>query len=272
MSASTYVVGNFKGGVGKTKIVTMLGFDNAVIKKKKTLVVDLDPQANASQTLAKTGNIETINTTITNGLQNMDLTTCITPIIDNLDLIACDTSFRSFTKFIIKNYDDELEQVSVLAKLLEPLKEIYDDIFIDVPPTISEFSDNAMIAADYSVIAFQTQEESLDGVKKYVSYQNYMIEKYDADLQVIGILACMLKPESTFDNMVMAEAKDLYGSSVFDTIVHFQERLKNYSRSGIRLKRNKNGKYDQWDFKAHQVFINILNQIEDRKKYLQENE
>lgn len=268
MTATTYVVGNFKGGVGKTKIVTMLGYDNAVIKKKKTLVVDLDPQANASQVLARTGNITDITKTITTGLQKMDLTDCVTPIIENLDLIACDTSFRSFTKFVIKNFDDEVEQISVLAKLLAPLKEVYDDIFIDVPPTISEFSDNAMVAANYSIIAFQTQEESLDGVKKYVGYQNFMVERYGINLQVIGILACMLKRDSDFDESKMREAKELYGTSVFDTVIHFQERLKTYSRDGIHLNKNKNGNYEQWDYRAHKIFIDVLNQVEARKQYL----
>lgn len=271
MSAITYVVGNFKGGVGKTKIVTMLAYDNALIKNKRTLVVDMDPQGNASQVLARTGNIEKIENTITTGLKKMDLTDCVTPIMDNLDLIACDTSFRSFTKFVIKTYDNELDQVSLMSKLLAPLKEQYDTIFIDVPPTISEFSDNAMVAADYSLIAFQTQEESFDGIKKYVGYQNFMVERYGIDLQVVGIIACMLKPDSKIDINVMEEAREEYGSAVLDTIITYQERLKRYSRTGIHLEKNNNGNYEQWDFKAHKVFIDILNFVEARTKTLRES-
>lgn len=158
---STYVVGNFKGGVGKTKIVTMLAFDNALIKNKKTLVLDMDPQGNASQTLARTANIEHIDKTITDGIQEMSLKNCITPIMENLDLIACDTSFRSFTKFVIKSYESELEQVSVIKKLLEPIKEQYDTIFIDVPPTISEYSDNAMVAMIIVLLLFKLKKNPL---------------------------------------------------------------------------------------------------------------
>lgn len=269
MTATTYVVGNFKGGVGKTKIVTMLAYDNSTIRNKKTLVVDMDPQGNASQVLARTGNVAVIEKTITSGIQEMDLTKCITPIIENLDLIACDTSFRSFTKFVIKNYDTEIEQVSVINKLLMPLKEEYDTIFIDVPPTISEYSDNAMVASDYSLIAFQTEEESFEGVKKYVGYQNFMIDRYNIDLQVVGIIACMLKSNSKIDLGILSEAREEYGSAVLDTVITYQERLKGYSRDGIHLTKNKNGKYEQWDYKAHKIFIDILDEVEARENYLE---
>lgn len=58
MTATVYTVGNFKGGVGKTKLVTMLAYDNAILRDKKTLIIDMDPQANASQIMAKTADIK----------------------------------------------------------------------------------------------------------------------------------------------------------------------------------------------------------------------
>ena len=58
--AKTYVVGNFKGGVGKTKTVTMLAYESAVKKRRKTLVIDLDPQGNATSVLGRTGGLSAI--------------------------------------------------------------------------------------------------------------------------------------------------------------------------------------------------------------------
>ncbi|EMF0437223.1 ParA family protein [Enterococcus sp. C57] len=270
MAATTYTVGNFKGGVGKTKIVTMLAFDNAVINKKKTLVIDIDPQANASQILARTVNMKHIEKTIVNGINENDLSVCITPIMENLDLIACDTSFRSFSNYVITNYEDEKDQIMVLEKLLVPIKDKYDAIFIDVPPTISAYSDNAMAASDYSIIAFQTQEESLDGIGKYVGYQKFMINKYNIDLEVISIIACMLEPNNDLDKNVLSDAINLYGSAVSQNIVNFQTRLKRYSREGISLKKYRNGNYDQWDYRAHETFIKILAELEIRRKIFEE--
>ncbi len=270
MTATTYTVGNFKGGVGKTKIVTMLAFDNAVVNKKKTLVIDIDPQANASQILARTVDLDHIDKTIVDGINEENLSICITPIMENLDLIACDTSFRSFSNYVIANFEDEKEQIMVLEKLLEPIKENYETIFIDVPPTISAYSDNAMAASDYSIIAFQTQEESLDGIGKYVGYQKFMINNYDIDLEVISIIACMLEPDDDLDKSVLSEAMDLYGSAVSKNIVNFQKRLKRYSREGISLKKHRNGNYDQWDYRAHEPFIKILAELESRRKIFEE--
>ncbi|EPI05409.1 replication-associated protein RepB family protein [Enterococcus faecalis 13-SD-W-01] len=184
---------------------------NAVINEKKTLVIDIDPQANASQILAKTVDLEYIDKTIVDGINNGDLSTCITPIMVNLNLIACDTSFRSFSNFVINNYQDEKDQIMVLENLLRPLKEKYDAIFIDVPPTISAYSDNAMAASDYSIIAFQTQEESLDGISKYIGYQKFMINSYDIDLEVISIITCMLEPDDDLDKDVLSDAISLGG-------------------------------------------------------------
>lgn len=274
MTAKTIIVGNFKGGVGKTKIATMLSFVSAKLKNKKTLLIDLDPQANATQNLAKTGNISHIKYTITNALilKDKTISECITPIMENLDLIACDTSFTQFPKYLYKNYKTDLEQSLVLKNAIKSIKENYDYIFLDVPPTISDFSDNAMVASDYSLIAFQTQEESLEGVQKYIAYQNFLAEKNNLNLQVAGIIACLLKPDSQIDNEVMNEAKALYNEFVLKTVITYQERLKRYSRTGIELKETIHGNYDQWDFKACNVFFNILSEMENNIAYFEKSE
>ncbi|MFP3326262.1 AAA family ATPase, partial [Planococcus sp. SIMBA_160] len=78
------------------------------------------------------------------------------------------TSFRKLSKILFDMFpEDELAQITYLKKLLAPLKDKYDRIYIDVPPTISDYSDNAMIAADYCIIVLQTQELSLEGAQTY---------------------------------------------------------------------------------------------------------
>ncbi|AWV73818.1 ParA family protein (plasmid) [Latilactobacillus curvatus] len=310
LMATTLTIGNFKGGVGKTKMATMLAFDNALIRNKKTLVLDLDPQGNATKILARTGGLSKIQYTITDqiidrhskrytetlkalaqespdkGIQQLEadpraiiytltpeeravsLDQCIYNIRENLDMIGCDTAFRNFPAFIRTYSNDEQEQVRFIANLINDLKKQYDTIFIDVPPTISEFSDNAMAASDYSIIAFQTQDESFDGVNKYIGYQNFMVEQFNINLQVIAIVACMVEPDDNLDQEIYNEAKEAYGDVVADTIITHQKRLKRYSREGIDLKTYKNGNFDQWDFKAHNGFNEILGEIESRDQYL----
>lgn len=93
-----YVIGNFKGGVGKTKTVTMLAYESALHLGRKTLVIDLDPQGNATRVLAKTGDLDEITYTVTEAFQEGSLEPAITNISENLDLIPANTAFRNLTK------------------------------------------------------------------------------------------------------------------------------------------------------------------------------
>lgn len=269
MSGKVYVVGNFKGGVGKTKTVTMLAYEAARYLNQRTLVIDMDPQGNATRVLAKTGNLDAIDKSITDGFQNESLETEIVSIIDNLDLIPANTSFRNLPKLLFKKFpDDETSQISYLQKLVKPLKEKYDRIYIDVPPTISDYSDNAMIAADYCIIVLQTQELSLDGAQTYIAYMQFLAENYDAQLQVLGIIPMMLRQGGRVDSKVLQQAKEMYGGNVLNTIVNYQERLKVYDVEGIHMNTNINGKVEMWDAKAHQLFVEVLTELNDHEKYL----
>lgn len=264
---NTYTVGNFKGGVGKTKIVAMLAYDNSQIRKRKTLVIDLDPQANATTAIAKSFDVEDVDKTIVDGITKDDLKSSITTIDENLDLIAGSTDFFSFPIWV-NDLEDEQQQILWLDGLLDPIRGDYDEIFIDVPPTISAFSDNAMAASDFSIIAFQTVEESYEGVEKYVKYQEFMVKRYDIDLQIIDIIPCMTESTDELDIELLKDAKAAYGNIVSDNIVYYQKRIKKYSNTGITLKRFKNGNYDQWDYRAHSVFLDILTELDARREFL----
>lgn len=280
-----FVVGNFKGGSGKTKICTMLAFDKAVVEGKKTLVIDLDPQANATQALLRTGDISSVNNTMgvwlkevksnmkesTDYFSQSSLKPYITSILPNLDLIAGSVEFRSFNGFINRQFDEDdfVGMSSFLKPFIDEIAADYDFVYIDVLPTLSETTDNAIMASDYSIIAFQTTEESLDAIGRYITYQKALSENLGAKIEVIGILTCMVKPSSQYNQSKMDEAKEIYGDLLFDEIVPFSERLANYSNSGISLNKYMNGNYDQWDFRAHYPFIQTLYSIDQRIEYLE---
>lgn len=268
--SKVYVVGNFKGGVGKTKVGTMLAYESALHKQRKTLLIDLDPQGNATSILAKTGNIDKIETSITSGFKNGNLKNEIVHVIDNLDLIPSNTSFRNLSKILVSLFpNDETKQIFYLNELIQPLKEIYDAIYIDVPPTISDYSDNAMLAADYCIIVLQTQELSLDGAQTYIAYMQYLTDTYNSELDVLGLIPMMLRKGGRVDQKVLDQAKEMYGSNVLNTIVKYQERLKVYDVEGINISYNVNGKVDMWDTRAHQVFIDVLEELDEHEIMLQ---
>ncbi len=270
MNGKVYVVGNFKGGVGKTKCVTMLAYEASQYTKDRVLVVDMDPQSNATSILAKTGNIENITSSITEGFIKGNLETEIVPIIENLDLIPSNTSFRNLSRIVTELFpNDEVAQIGYLRNLLEPLREKYDRIYIDVPPTISDYSDNAMMAADYCIIVLQTQELSLDGAQTYIAYMQFLADTYNATLQVVGIVPMMLRQGGRVDEKVLNQARELYGGNVIETVVKYQERLKVYDVEGIHLNKNLNGTVEMWDGKAHQLFIDVLEELDSHQNYLE---
>ena len=84
MVAKTIVVGNFKGGVGKTKVAVMASWELSHVFNKKVLLIDMDPQANASMIIARSAGIESIDVSIMDGFQEGDLTSKIMNVTENL--------------------------------------------------------------------------------------------------------------------------------------------------------------------------------------------
>ncbi|WP_122647294.1 ParA family protein [Enterococcus mediterraneensis] len=272
--AQTFVIGNFKGGVGKSTTVQMVGFESAAVKERKTLIIDLDPQGNTSDVMQLTAEnfqeegIE-FSKTIWDAVQGAPIDECIYPIMPNLDLIPANILFSEFPDYLIQRFEgNKLEQFKYFAGLIEPLKEIYDVIYIDVPPTISTYSNCAMYAAEYVIIILQTQVKSLKGAQSYIDYMNFFVETYDTDLEIVGIIPFMMQKRDAVDQEVYQQAKELYGYHLLNTVVLNQSRLKRYDGTGITLDVYKNGNLDIWDAKAHAVFIDILNELDNHIEWL----
>lgn len=102
--AVTYVIGNFKGGVGKSKTVEMLAYDSARFKERRTLVIDLDPQGNASSVLLNTGGIESYSKTILDTILENNIRSSIVSVMEILDVIIADKNFADFPKYAYSNF------------------------------------------------------------------------------------------------------------------------------------------------------------------------
>lgn len=266
MSAKTIVVGNFKGGVGKTKVAVMASWELSHEMNKKVLLIDMDPQANATTLIARSSGITEIPSSIFEGFEKGDLSDIVMSVNDNLDIIPAAVSFKNLPKFLYGRFKEDLDQVSYLNKLLEPLKDKYDYIFIDVPPTISDYSDNAMMAADYVLIILQAQELSLEGAETYISYLQFMIDEYDAYIQVAGVLPVLLRPGGRVDHATVERAKELFGDdNVFENYVKHLERLKAWDITGITYK-------DHHDKKAHQLFQDVVSEMLEKIEHFEVGE
>ncbi len=237
MAATVVTFGNFKGGTGKTTNATMVGYELSN-KGKKVLLI---PQANATNLYLKTranlSNITPIGKTLMTAIKEHDLKPAVEEIKENLYLIPSSVDFSLFPRHLEKEFPESYEdRVKSLPTLVEPLKEDYDFILLDIPPTISLITDTALYMSDYCVIVMQTQERSLKGAQTFIAYmQEEIIEKLGAtQLQVLGILPVILKKSSLVDKVMLQEATNIFGdSNMFGVVIPMLERLKRYDITGI---------------------------------------
>lgn len=236
------MTGNFKGGTGKSTNACLFAYTLAK-KGYKTLLLDLDPQADTTKLMFLTKHNLTdeeleYKTTFMQSIAKGDLEPIITPITENLFILPSAPDFRHFGRYLEGEFPaDFYSRGLVINKLLNKLEEKYefDYILIDTPPTISEYTDNAVLSADGIVIVLQTQERSLEGAMTFVEYLQEVYNNYRKDFNIIGILPVMNKKDASTDLEIMKRAVNEFGKeNMFDIIVPHFERLKRWDITGIQ--------------------------------------
>ncbi|MFS7238675.1 ParA family protein [Carnobacterium divergens] len=283
-NAKVYVIGNFKGGVGKSTAAQMLGFESAVNKGLKTLIIDLDMQGNTSDVMNLThmnfseeeggGNGEPLiyNETVTDILiSDLPAKKGIYQIVNNLDIIPANMSFELYDSWIKEQYSESIDQFKYMKEKFSPLMEIYDIIYLDVPPSISVYSKSAMYMADWAIVILQTQVKSMRNAMQYLEYMEFFTEEFNTDLRVAGIIPFMLESGDAVDQEMYELAKNLYDEHLLKNVVLKNARLKRYDGSGITMEKTKAGKLKQWDRKSHELFINILDELNEHETWYNNN-
>ncbi|MCT3208386.1 ParA family protein [Limosilactobacillus reuteri] len=282
--------GNMKGGVGKTTNSVMTAYQLAKLGYK-TLVCDLDPQANATQLLRRTYGLQhgtdlQINKTMMVALTEENIKSAIVNIMDNLYLLPSSEDFKNYPDFLemkfmldkekIESGDNTTLQsemskvkelrISYFAQQLAKVRDEYDFVIIDVPPTLSIFTDSAIYATDFVIIVLQTQQRSLDGAETFFEYLQQMYNDYaNIDFDILGVLAVLLKNNVGLDNQILKDAEIDFGKDMlFNQIIRHMERLKRYDRTGIAEKGLT--KYDMHDTRLHYIYNTLTQEIISRLK------
>lgn len=282
--------GNMKGGVGKTTNSVMTAYQLAKLGYK-TLVCDLDPQANATQLLRRTYGLQQgtdlqINKTMMVALTEENIKPAIVNIMDNLYLLPSSEDFKNYPDFLemkfmldkekIESGDSTTlqsemskvkeQRISYFAQQLAKVRDEYDFVIIDVPPTLSVFTDSAIYATDYVIIVLQTQQRSLDGAETFFEYLQQMYNDYaNVDFDILGVLAVLLKNNVGLDNQILKDAEADFGKDMlFNQIIRHMERLKRYDRTGIAEKGLT--KYDMHDTRLHYIYNTLTKEIVARLK------
>ena len=282
--------GNMKGGVGKTTNSVMTAYQLAKLGYK-TLVCDLDPQANATQLLRRTYGLQhgtdlQINKTMMVALTEENIKSAIVNIMDNLYLLPSSEDFKNYPDFLemkfmldkekIESGDSTTlqsemskvkeQRISYFAQQLAKVRDDYDFVIIDVPPTLSTFTDSAIYATDFVIIVLQTQQRSLDGAETFFEYLQQMYNDYaNVHFDILGVLTVLLKNNVGLDNQILKDAETDFGKDMlFNQIIRHMERLKRYDRTGIAEKGLT--KYDMHDTRLHYIYNTLTKEIVARLK------
>ena len=218
-----------------------------------------------------------IEKTMMLALSEEDVESAIVKVMDNLYLLPSDADFTDYPDFLEQTFMPNEEnykekRTSYFSKQLSKVKDNYYFVIVDVPPTLSIYTDSAVYAADDIIIVLQTQQDSLDGAIAFFKYLQKIFDKYHAiNFDILGILPVLLENRAGLDSQILKDAKATFGKeNVFKNIIKHMERLKRFGRVGIADKDAKYGKGDFHDIKVHYVYNKLTDEILDRLKKLED--
>lgn len=221
---------NQKGGVGKTTTCINLSAFLAT-KGKKVLLIDMDPQGNASSGVGveKHPNLKTIYSAIDGECSIRD--TVKKTSIRGLDIIPSTVDLAGAEIELVQINRREM----VLSQLLNQIKFDYDFIMIDCPPSLGLLSINALTASDSVIIPIQCEFFALEGLSQLMNTVKLVKKHLNPKIEVEGVVLTMRDSRSNLVQQVSGEIRTYFGSKVFDTMIPRNIRLAEAPSHGLPI-------------------------------------
>ena len=218
--AQIICIANQKGGVGKTTTAVNLSAAFALYKKR-TLLVDCDPQANATTGIGL--DKSKLDRTLYHGLigQASADSLLVDSEIETLKVLPSRTELIGFDIEMM----DEPDREAALKRLLAPVADRFDYVLIDCPPSLSLLTVNAMTAADFLLIPLQCEFYALEGLSQLIQTFQRIRRGLNPKLDISGILLTMFDKRTNLSHQVAEDAQAHFKELVFETIIPRNVRL-----------------------------------------------
>ncbi|NBI08120.1 ParA family protein [Senegalia massiliensis] len=221
---------NQKGGVGKT--TTNVNLSSCIAKlDRKVLVIDIDPQGNTTSGFGidKKSLDKSIYDVLIEG-ENIK-TTIIKTEDENLDLIASNVDLAGAEIELTNRDDREL----ILKNAIDEIRQDYDYIFIDCPPSLGLLTINSLVAVDSVIIPIQCEYYALEGVSQLMSTIKLIKKSLNPKLEVEGVVLSMFDGRTNLSIQVVDEVKKYFRGKVYTTLIPRNVRLAEAPSYGLSI-------------------------------------